>query len=189
MSKIVPLGITPALLIRISTSPASSTMRTGPSPVGMSIAVEVIEIPCSDSICRFRPSSLSADRAVRCRWQPSPANALASPSPIPCEPPVIRTFLPLSFRSILFPFRLLALEQWRVGVEPAGPIHHRRQKIHEFLDPGLRHRGRNLDETIAEGWRVVGSLPDHDAALAIGCDQCLGPHAAAAAFDHDEVSV
>src|SRR3979409_471448 len=187
MSKIVPLGITPALLIRISTSPASSTMRSGASACVMSIAVEVTAIPCSDSICRFRASSFSADRAVRCRWQPSPANALASPSPIPCEAPVIRTFLPLSFRSILFPFRLLALEQWRVGVEPTGPIHHRRQKIHEFLDPGLRHRGRNLDETIAEGWRMVGALSDHDAAFATGCDQRLRPDAAAAAFDHDEV--
>ena len=70
----------------------------------------------------------------------------------------------------------------------AGPLDHRRQQFYEFLDPCLRYRSRDLDEPVAEGRRMIGALPDHDAALAIGCDKRLGADAVTA-FEHHEISV
>src|SRR5689334_11771803 len=94
---IVPPGMSPALLIRMSTPAHSSARRRSAAPSRRSTECVFTSPPSPRAACVRR----SLSRAARWMRQPSAANALAHARPMPFEPPVTRTDLPLSCRSIV----------------------------------------------------------------------------------------
>ena len=97
---ISPPGMAPALLTRMSMSPAAACSLSI-SPFFVKSAGKYSALtPCASVTRLAMDLRRSSCRAAKNKSAPSSANTSARPSPIPCDAPVINTLLPLSPRSI-----------------------------------------------------------------------------------------
>src|SRR5438309_11087758 len=92
--------MSPALLTRMSISPASLASLAMSSPLRRSTTWAVAPIWCAERKRSVRAFSCSPLRAASMTSQPSSAKASAAAAPMPLDAPVIRTRLPRRCRSM-----------------------------------------------------------------------------------------